>query len=162
MVNYKLCDKCKRMGFSLKFYIFKGARHQNKYIEPYKSRTCITMQKKAWTTSFLFKKFMWDYKLLTIWNQHPNEFFNPQTFICYIWPWFTCYLKCNKMCIGFWFKHDHLTFSCFMCMHSNPNVSCFKPFKTILKNERDAMTTRSNHIKPNKITLIGWVNKVLN
>jgi hypothetical protein len=72
MVNYKLCDKCKRMGFSLKFYIFKGARHQNKYIKPYIPRTCMAMQRKAWITSFLFKKFMYFFKKFV-----PNDVFNP-------------------------------------------------------------------------------------
>jgi hypothetical protein len=38
------------------------------------------------------------------------------------------------------------------------HVSCFKPFKTLLKKVRDATMSRSNHMEPNKITLVGWVD----
>jgi hypothetical protein len=42
------------------------------------------------------------------------------------------------------------------------DVSCFKPFKTTLKKEKDGATIRNNHKKLNKVTLASWVNKVLN
>jgi hypothetical protein len=41
------------------------------------------------------------------------------------------------------------------------DVSCFKPFKTIFKKERDGATTKNNYIESNKITLAGWVDKAL-
>jgi hypothetical protein len=39
------------------------------------------------------------------------------------------------------------------------DVFCFKPFKTTLK--RFVITSRSNHMEPNKITVIGWVYQAL-
>jgi hypothetical protein len=39
------------------------------------------------------------------------------------------------------------------------NVSCFKPFKTTFKKVKDATMSRSNHMEPNKITLVGWVDQ---
>jgi hypothetical protein len=38
------------------------------------------------------------------------------------------------------------------------HVFCFKPFQTSLKMVRDATMFRSNHMEPNKITLVGWVD----
>jgi hypothetical protein len=40
-------------------------------------------------------------------------------------------------------------------------VVCFKPFKTTFKKEKDIAMVRRNYIKPNKITLAGWVDKTL-
>jgi hypothetical protein len=42
------------------------------------------------------------------------------------------------------------------------DVSCFKPFKTTFRKVQDAAMFRSNHMEPNKITLAGWVNQVVN
>ncbi len=41
------------------------------------------------------------------------------------------------------------------------DVSCFKPFQTIFKNESDNVMVRSNDCEPNKCTLVGWVDKAL-
>jgi hypothetical protein len=41
------------------------------------------------------------------------------------------------------------------------NVSCFKPFKTAFRKVRDVAMFRSNHMEPNKIPLIGWVDQAL-
>jgi len=41
------------------------------------------------------------------------------------------------------------------------HVSCFKPFKTLLKKVRDATMSISNHMEPNKITLVGWVDQAI-
>jgi hypothetical protein len=40
------------------FYIFKGERIQNEYIQFYKPRIYMAMQSKAWMTTFLFKKII--------------------------------------------------------------------------------------------------------
>jgi hypothetical protein len=40
------------------------------------------------------------------------------------------------------------------------NVSCFKPFKTALKKEKDGAMVRNNYNKLNKVTLARWVNKM--
>ncbi len=39
------------------------------------------------------------------------------------------------------------------------NVSCFKPFKTIFKEEKDNAMVKNNHCEPNKCTLTSWVDK---
>jgi hypothetical protein len=36
-----------------------------------------------------------------------------------------------------------------------------EPFKTTFKKVKDAIMSRSNHMEPNNITLIRWVNQVL-
>jgi hypothetical protein len=45
-----------------KFYIFKGERLGDDYIKLYKPKTYMAMQKKVWTTSFLFKEFLTFFK----------------------------------------------------------------------------------------------------
>jgi hypothetical protein len=40
-------------------------------------------------------------------------------------------------------------------------VSYFKPFKTTFKKVRNVAMSRNNHMEPDKITLDGWVDKVL-
>ncbi len=37
-------------------------------------------------------------------------------------------------------------------------VFYFKPFKTTLKKVKDAAISRSNHMEPNKIILVRWVD----
>jgi hypothetical protein len=39
------------------------------------------------------------------------------------------------------------------------DVSCFKPFKTSFKKERDVAMVRNNYTKPNKVTLARWVEQ---
>jgi len=41
------------------------------------------------------------------------------------------------------------------------DVSCFKPFKTVFRKERDGAMAKKVYIKSNKITLMGWVDKAL-
>jgi len=41
------------------------------------------------------------------------------------------------------------------------DVSCFKPFKIAFRKVRDATMFRSNHMEPDKIILIGWVDQAL-
>jgi hypothetical protein len=41
------------------------------------------------------------------------------------------------------------------------NVFCFKPFKITLKKVKDVTMFRNNHMEPNEITLIGWVDQNL-
>jgi hypothetical protein len=35
-------------------------------------------------------------------------------------------------------------------------------FKTIVKKVKDVAMFESNHMEPNKITLVGWVNQAIN
>jgi hypothetical protein len=41
------------------------------------------------------------------------------------------------------------------------NVSCFKPFKTTFRKEKDNNMVRNYYNEPNKVTLVGWVDKAL-
>jgi len=40
-------------------------------------------------------------------------------------------------------------------------VSCFKPFKTTFRKEKNNSMVRNYYNEPNKVTLVGWVNKAL-
>jgi hypothetical protein len=40
-------------------------------------------------------------------------------------------------------------------------VSCFKPFKTTFRKERNNSMVKNNYNEPNKATLAAWVNKAL-
>ncbi len=41
------------------------------------------------------------------------------------------------------------------------DVAHFKPFKTTFRKERNTTMVRKNYTKPDKIALVGWVNKAL-
>jgi len=41
-------------------------------------------------------------------------------------------------------------------------VSCFKLFKTTLKNVKDVIMARNNYMELNKIALVGFVDQTLN
>jgi hypothetical protein len=41
------------------------------------------------------------------------------------------------------------------------DVSCFKPFKTTFRKERDNNMVINNYNEPNKVTLASWVDKAL-
>ncbi len=41
------------------------------------------------------------------------------------------------------------------------DVSCFKPFKTTFRKEKDGVTAKNNYLESKKITLEGWMDKVL-
>ncbi len=38
------------------------------------------------------------------------------------------------------------------------DVFCFKPFKTTFRKVKDVTMSISNHMEPNKINLVGWVD----
>jgi hypothetical protein len=40
-------------------------------------------------------------------------------------------------------------------------VSCFKPFKTTFKKEKDGAMARNNYLESNKIILVGLMDKIL-
>jgi hypothetical protein len=42
------------------------------------------------------------------------------------------------------------------------DISCFKPFKTTFKKEKDGAMAKNNYLESNKITLVGWMDKVIN
>jgi hypothetical protein len=41
------------------------------------------------------------------------------------------------------------------------DVTCFKPFKSTFRKERDSAMVENNYFEPNKTTLATWVDKVL-
>jgi hypothetical protein len=58
-----------------RFYIFKGKRIHDDYIELCKLGTCMAMQSKAWMITFLFKEFLSFFKRfipsgISITNRH--------------------------------------------------------------------------------------------
>jgi hypothetical protein len=42
------------------------------------------------------------------------------------------------------------------------DVNCFKPFKSTFRKERDESMFKNNHREPNKVTLVGWVDRTFN
>jgi hypothetical protein len=42
------------------------------------------------------------------------------------------------------------------------DMAWFKPFKTNFRKKRNIEMVTRNHIEPNKMTFVGWVNKALN
>jgi hypothetical protein len=58
-----------------RFYIFRGERICDDYIQLYKLGTCMAIQSKAWMTTFLFKEFLFFFKRfipsgISITNKH--------------------------------------------------------------------------------------------
>jgi len=89
------------------------------------------------------------HKLINIWHS-------------YGWTWITCYIRNNRENVRIWFKLITLSFH--MSHALQPlNVFCFKPFKTTLRKERDAIImAKGKYNKFNKFTFIKWVHKTLN
>jgi hypothetical protein len=63
----------------------------------------------------------------------------------------SCYLRSNITSTRNGLKHDLEPL----------DVSCFKPFKTTFRKVKDVAMSRNNRMEPDKITLDGWVDKVL-
>jgi hypothetical protein len=65
--HFIFCEKCSPLecfhpnatrGVIPRFYNFKGERLRNDYIKLCQPRTYMAMQKRAWMSSFLLKKFL--------------------------------------------------------------------------------------------------------
>jgi hypothetical protein len=40
------------------------------------------------------------------------------------------------------------------------DISCFKPFKTTFRKEKDGAMAKNNYLESNKITLVGGMDKL--
>jgi hypothetical protein len=82
-------------------------------------------------------------------------------YIYFKWTWLTCYIKGNRVSIGIQ-GLNIITLPSQTSYTLQPlDVSCSKPFKTMFRKESDLIMTRSKYSEPNKITLIGRVDKGL-
>jgi hypothetical protein len=114
------------------------------------------MQKKAWMTSTLFKRIIFISKRLA---QGGTSHFNFHLLILNghgSHVLLEVIKDAQKIGLGMLTLPPH--FSHFIIL----DVSCFKPFKIAFKKEKRGAMVKNNYLKPNKITLVGWVDKALN
>ncbi len=110
------------------------------------------MQKKAWTTTFLFKVFLSFFKRLVPSGMFPT---NHRLLILdghgsHIY--FTSNRTCaNQFGLNMVILPSHTTH-----VLQPLDVSCFNPFK----KERDGTMVRNNYNKPNEVTLARWVDNL--
>jgi len=140
----------------LRFYIFKGEKIHDDYIQLYKLRTYMAMQSKAWMTAFLFKEFLSFFKRcipseISITNKHLFILDGHGFHVT-----FETIEQVQEFGLNMITLPSH-TFHAFQPL----DVAWFKPFKIAFRKERDILMVRRNYIEPNKITLAGWVDKAL-
>ncbi len=132
------------------FYIFRGERICDDYIQLYKPRTCMAMQSKAWMITSLFKKFLSFFKRyilsgISLINRHLLILDGHGSHVA---------LEAIKQAKEFGLNMITLpshTFHAFQPL----DVACFKPFKIAFKKERDITMVKRNYIQLDKITLAG-------
>jgi len=138
------------------FYIFRGERICDNYIQFYKLGTYMAMQSKAWMTTFLFKEFLYFFKRsissgISLTNRH-----------LLILDGHGSHVTLETIEQDKEFGLDMITLPSHTSHAFQPmDVACFKPFKNDFRKERDATMVKRNYTKPNKITLTGWVDKAL-
>jgi hypothetical protein len=128
----------------------------DEYIQLCKPGTYMVMLKKTWMTSFLFKEFLsfskrsvlrgisFTNRHLLILDGHHNH------------------VTLEAIEQAHEFGLNMVTLPAHTCHALQPfNVSCFKPFKTTFKKEKDVAMSKSNYMELDKITLIGWVDQAL-
>jgi hypothetical protein len=102
---------------------------------------------QGWMTSFLFKKFLSIFKKLVF-----GEIFQSKTSPNSKWAWITCYIKSN--CTSTRICSNMVTLQVHTSHVLQPlDVSCFKPFKTTFKEEKNNAMVKNNHCELNKCTL---------
>jgi hypothetical protein len=140
-----------------RFYIFKRERICDDYIQLCKLSISMAMQSKAWMTTFLFKEFLSFFK-----SSIPSG------------------ISINNKCLLILDGHgSHVTLEAIerasefgldmvILFSHTPHafqpldVACFKSFKTIFRKKKHTTMVTRKYIAPNKITLVGWVDKSLN
>jgi len=116
----------------------------------------MAMQKKAWMSSFLLKKFLAFFNKLvlsrmSITNQYLLILDGHANHVT---------LEATKHAQEFGL--DMITLPSHTSHVLQPSYAfCFQPFKTTFKKFRDATLFKSNPIEPNKIIIIKWVNQAI-
>jgi len=140
----------------LGFYIFRREKIHDNYILFCKPRTYMAMQSKAWMTTFLFKEFLFFFKKcipsgISITNRHLLILDGHGSHVT---------LEAIKQAQAFGL--DVITLPSHTSHAFQPlDVACLKPFKIAFRKERNITMVKRNYIEPNKITLVGWVDKTL-
>ncbi len=80
--------------------------------------------KKTLVTSLLFKEFL----SFFTWSIPRDIPWTNKKFIDFIWAWFTCNLRGNRISTNTWAKHGDFAFTPLHVLHTL-YVICFKPFK---------------------------------
>jgi hypothetical protein len=115
----------------LRFYIFRGERIHDNYIQLCKPRTCMAMQSKAWMATFLFKEFLFFFKRsvpsgIPLLNKHLFILDGHGSHVTF-------------EAIEYWtnfFGLDMITLPLHTSHALQPlNVVCFKPFKISFKKK---------------------------
>jgi hypothetical protein len=144
------------VGILLGFYIFKGGRLRDDYIRLCKPYTCMVMQKRTWTTIFLFKEFISFFNKLvpvgvSLNNQHLLFLDGYGGHVT---------IEVIKQVKNFGL--DKITLPSHTSHALQPlDVSYFKPFKTAFRKFKVVVMFRSNHMEPDKIIIVGWVDQAL-
>lgn len=113
-------------GFLPTFYIFKGERL--KLHQRLQTKDMYANAKKAWMTSFLFKKFEFFFQDVNFkW-----DFSIQPSYIHSRWACITCYSRGHRVGSLIWLQHGYFT-SHILHVLQPLDVSCFKPFKIAFK-----------------------------
>jgi hypothetical protein len=139
-----------------RFYIFRGEKIHDNYIQLYKLRTYMAMQSKAWMTAFLFKEFLSFFKRcipsgISITNKH---------MLILDGHGFHDTLEAIEQAQEFGLDMITLPSHTFHALQPL-GVAWFKPFRIAFRKERDILMVRRNYIEPIKIALARWVDKAL-
>jgi hypothetical protein len=114
------------------------------------------MQKRAWMTTFLFKKFLSFFNKLI----PSGVSFNNRHLLILDGHGSHVTLEAIKHAKDFGL--DMITLPSHTSHALQPlNVYCFKPFKISFLKVRDAIMSRNNHMELDKITLDRWVDQAL-
>ncbi len=138
------------------FYIFKGEQLRDDHIQLCKPGTYMAMQKKAWMTSFLFKKILSFSKRFvpggtSLMSRH-----------LLILDGHNSHVTLEAIEQAHEFGLNMVTLPAHTSHALQPfDVSCFKPFKTTFRKEKDVVMSKTNYMDIVKITIIGWVDQAL-
>jgi hypothetical protein len=123
-----------------RFYIFRGERSCDDYIQLYKLRTCMAMQSKAWMITSISKKFLSFFKRyilsgISLTNRHLLILDGHGSHVT---------LEAIKQAKKFGL--DMITFPSHTSHAFQPlDAACFKPFKTTFRKERNITMVRRNY-----------------
>ncbi len=127
------------------------------YIQLCKLRTCMAMQSKAWMNTFLFKEFLSFLKRFI-----PSGISKTNKHLL-ILDGHGSHVTLEAIAQAQEFGLNMITLPSHISHALQPlDVVWFKPFKIAFRKERNILMVRRNYTKPNKITLVKWVDKAPN